>query len=288
MNTYIFDFGANIGQNLEYFLAKADIVVAIEANPALCEEIVYKFPKQISSGSLVVVNLAVCSSTDAYDQDLTFYVHRTRSVLSSLIKPPDHEMHNYQALKIKASTPGEIIRNFIGPQDRIEYIKIDLEGYDSFNLNSLETDGVLFNHLSIEAHNITSLISALNYKGITGFRLFDQKDVSQKYSNARIKTKEGSLVTHSFQDHSSGPFGEDLIGDYYSKADFLEYFLISEGGWKDIHITSISNVLCKPLPLKFIVFSGLKRYFKVIYRNRISETRRSGIYRFRRKFLMYR
>ena len=29
----IFDIGANEGQNIDYFLDKADIVIAIEANP---------------------------------------------------------------------------------------------------------------------------------------------------------------------------------------------------------------------------------------------------------------
>ena len=39
----IFDIGANQGQNLNYFLEKADVVVAFEANSALVLNIREKF-----------------------------------------------------------------------------------------------------------------------------------------------------------------------------------------------------------------------------------------------------
>ena len=35
----IIDFGANKGQNINYYLLKADIVVCVEANPKLVKEI---------------------------------------------------------------------------------------------------------------------------------------------------------------------------------------------------------------------------------------------------------
>ena len=35
----IFDIGCNEGQNLKYFLKKADVVVGIEANPYLIDQI---------------------------------------------------------------------------------------------------------------------------------------------------------------------------------------------------------------------------------------------------------
>ena len=39
----IYDFGANKGQNLKYYLSKKCKVVAIEANPELCLQIQKKF-----------------------------------------------------------------------------------------------------------------------------------------------------------------------------------------------------------------------------------------------------
>ena len=39
MKEIIFDFGANEGQNVSYFLDRAYYVVCVEANPILCEKI---------------------------------------------------------------------------------------------------------------------------------------------------------------------------------------------------------------------------------------------------------
>ena len=41
----IFDFGANHGQNFDYFLSKADIVIAIEANTKICRDLRLKYKK---------------------------------------------------------------------------------------------------------------------------------------------------------------------------------------------------------------------------------------------------
>ena len=43
----IFDIGCNEGQNIEYFLNKADYVVGIEANPFLINNIRKKFKKDL-------------------------------------------------------------------------------------------------------------------------------------------------------------------------------------------------------------------------------------------------
>ena len=43
----IFDFGANKGQNIEYFLKHADLVVSVEANPRLCELINTRYQTEI-------------------------------------------------------------------------------------------------------------------------------------------------------------------------------------------------------------------------------------------------
>jgi hypothetical protein len=37
--TVIYDFGANNGDDIPYYLKKAELVVAVEANPSLCQKI---------------------------------------------------------------------------------------------------------------------------------------------------------------------------------------------------------------------------------------------------------
>jgi hypothetical protein len=52
----IYDFGSNNSDDIPYYLKKADLVVAVEANPALCNQIRSRFKIEISTGKLVVEN----------------------------------------------------------------------------------------------------------------------------------------------------------------------------------------------------------------------------------------
>ena len=55
----IFDAGMHIGQDTEYYLSKGYKVVAIEANPDLCNTAKEKFSEQIKHGQLIIENTCV-------------------------------------------------------------------------------------------------------------------------------------------------------------------------------------------------------------------------------------
>ena len=65
----IFDIGANKGQNLKYFLEKADLVVAIEANTNLVKKIKSDFKKFLDSKKLIVENIALTDAENVGDID---------------------------------------------------------------------------------------------------------------------------------------------------------------------------------------------------------------------------
>jgi len=71
----IFDFGANITQNIQYFLKHADLVVAVEANLWLCEIIATRYQTEIIEGRLIIENVCLCSS-ESSDQLLDFYISK--------------------------------------------------------------------------------------------------------------------------------------------------------------------------------------------------------------------
>ena len=50
----IYDFGSNNGDDIPYYLEKADKVVAVEANPGLVAQIVSRFSKDIAAQKLIV------------------------------------------------------------------------------------------------------------------------------------------------------------------------------------------------------------------------------------------
>ena len=64
----IYDFGANNGDDIAYYLRKPCRVVAVEANPALCRQIEERFAEAIASGRLVVL-CCVITILDTYYYD---------------------------------------------------------------------------------------------------------------------------------------------------------------------------------------------------------------------------
>ena len=54
MKKIIYDIGSNNGDDIPYYLLKSDLVVAIEANPQLCNLINQRFKSEIDEGKLVV------------------------------------------------------------------------------------------------------------------------------------------------------------------------------------------------------------------------------------------
>ena len=61
----IYDLGANKGDDIPYYLQKADKVVAVEANPVLCDEIRNRFDAYIKNGKLFLENYVVTTSDTA-------------------------------------------------------------------------------------------------------------------------------------------------------------------------------------------------------------------------------
>ncbi len=85
MSNIIYDIGASNGQNVAYYLLKADKVVAAEADFRVCNLIREKFPDEIKSGRLAVEN---CAATHLETSEtVMFHFHRKHSVLNQLPEP---------------------------------------------------------------------------------------------------------------------------------------------------------------------------------------------------------
>ena len=54
MKKIIYDVGSNNGDDIPYYLLKSDLVIAIEANPKLCNLINERFNKEISQVNITV------------------------------------------------------------------------------------------------------------------------------------------------------------------------------------------------------------------------------------------
>lgn len=228
----IWDLGANAGMNLDYFLYEADLVVAVEANPLLVDQIVQRFAAPIDKGQLVVVNAAI--TLDDTSTVTPFFVHQTNSVLSQLPEPPLESRSEFREIQVGCVSLARLIRDFGIPY----YVKIDLESFDSYVLRELFALGVFPTFVSAEAHSPEVLEILIKDGGYTGFTLVNGASVHLRYRWHRIRTPEGNFF-HRFPLHSSGPFGGDLPGPWYSP-DGIQGLLRLEGfGWKDLHATNM-------------------------------------------------
>lgn len=235
MKKVIYDFGSNNGDDIPYYLKKADVVVAVEANPLLCDQIQKKFSNEISQRRLILENFVLTDGTQS--GKVSFYRHKKNHVLSQFPKPSNLE--NFDEIILPSKSVLQIIAEYGSPY----YIKIDIEHYDEKILRVLLENDVKPPLISAESHSIEvfSLLVALGK--YNAFKLVEGKLVSQIYQNHKINTING-LETYSFPHHSAGPFGEDINGQWMTANNFFRLLGFVGLGWKDIHATNIHE----PIP----------------------------------------
>jgi FkbM family methyltransferase len=229
----IYDFGANTGDDLSYYLLKSDLVVAVEANPNLCNIIRARFAAQILAGKLIVENCVVSGGITA--ESVPFYVHHTNHVLSQFERPANAT--DFDLIFVKAVAASEIVRAHGSPL----YIKIDVEGYDDHILRELFEKGIRPPYLSAESHDIEVFALLVSSGGYAAFKLVDGCSVSEVYKDHRITALDGSTRSVSFPYHSAGPFGPDLNGDWMTPNNFFKLLAFEGLGWKDIHVSNVDK-----------------------------------------------
>ena len=232
----IYDLGANNGDDVPYYLMKADLVVAVEANPVLAETIRSRFKDSIRTGRLVVENCVVTADGAAGSVD--FFIHKTEHVLSQMEEPAANEAGNFRRERLPSRSVEEIVSRHGEPH----YVKVDIESCDALILRALFKHGCFPPYISAEAHSIEvfSLLHAVgNYNA---FKLVDGHTVSGRYRDRSIVDHaSGTPVRYSFPHNSAGPFGEDVDGPWWRADDFSRILAFEILGWKDIHASNVHS-----------------------------------------------
>jgi FkbM family methyltransferase len=256
MKKIIYDLGSNNGDNIPYYLLKSDLVVAVEANPKLCEIIIKKFKKDIDNGNLIVENCIVTVLSDNEVRD--FYLHRHHHVLSQFLEPNKDLLDQYLKVKLPSRNVISIIKDYGEPY----YIKIDLEHYDSYVLKELFLRMIYPKYLSIESHSREILDIIVQDGKYKSFKLVVGSQVPKKYKNRTIDN-----FNYSFPGHSAGPFGNDIDGHWLGKKNFLFLLSVVGFGWKDIHCSLEDKPAKYYLPLQIIFYSKkklIRRIMKIL------------------------
>lgn len=233
----IYDVGCNSGQNINYYLKKSDLVVAIEANPFLTSKVEKDFKDEIKSGRLIVENIAIHNDKEVVD----FFVH-SNDVLSTLVQQDGipafgvaTAAEDFKKIQIKSDRLSNIIKKYGYPH----YLKIDIEQYDNQALEDVFMHGLCPFHISVELSNLSSVELILRQDKYSYFNIVDGASVSSYYQSTNIQTNFGEEL-FSFAFHSAGPFGEDIKTKWFDGKNLSESIEKAGGtGWKDFHATQM-------------------------------------------------
>jgi FkbM family methyltransferase len=232
----IYDIGANNGVDIPYYLLKSDVVVAVEANPILCELIKEKFKAEIQAKRLIVENCVITDEIESSAVD--FYIHKSNHVLSQFPRPAPSRLMMFERVALPAKTVSDLIHSHGNPY----YIKIDIEYYDAQVLRALFNLGIYPPFISAESHSIEVFALLVALGGYNAFKLVDGSSVSRVYSNRLIVSEsERKKVNFSFPFHAAGPFGNDVDGSWMTADNFLRVLDLEGLGWKDIHATNLEH-----------------------------------------------
>lgn len=228
----IYDFGANNGDDLPYYLKRSDLVIAVEADPKLCDLIRARFEKELDQGRLIVVNCVLTVNEDG--TDVPFFIHHTDHVLSQFPRPAGKDLVNFKEVALPARNVVRLIHQHGAPY----YIKIDIEHYDQVILRALFENGIHPPFISSESHSIEVFALLLVLGGYRTFNLVDGRSIPLRYSNHVINTNHGP-EEYSFPRHSAGPFGDDIKGPWLPAESFFTLLALEGLGWKDIHASTL-------------------------------------------------
>ena len=232
MKKIIYDFGCNNGDDIHYYLKKCDLVVAVEANPRLCDHVRNIFKTEIANSRVIVENCVL--NIDQTQEDVDFYFSKIHHALSQFPEPNNlNEFH-------KAKLPSKYVIDIIKQYGEPYYIKIDIEHFDQFILKEILTNQIYPPYISSESHSIEIFANLIALGNYNSFKLVDGPSVPMKYRECDISTDSG-IIKHNFFVHCAGPFGEDIHGPWMNRENFFKVLSRVGLGWKDIHATNIHD-----------------------------------------------
>ncbi len=222
----VYDIGMHNGDDTDYYLKKGAKVIAIDADPDLCSLAKSRFAVEIAEGLLEIVNCAVSDQEGEVD----FFINEKTSVRSSLYV---RNREGHRKIRVSCRRLSGIFHEFGKP----DFAKIDVEHYDHVILRELRISDCVPQHFSVEAHNF-DVIRELLRTNHSKFRLVRGNTVARRFAKHQITSSSG-LISHSFPNHSSGPFGEDLPEPWISAEAMVASWLVRGSlygqSWYDIH-----------------------------------------------------
>lgn len=221
----IFDIGAHIGSDSDFYLSKGYRVVAVEADPDHAEACRKRFSDHVTSGDFVVEEGAITDDPDA--TSVTFYSapdHKSEwgTIDADMVRRNAHT-HDVEVseVTVKALSPAALFQQHGVPH----YVKIDIEGVDRALLDAVAALDTKPQFLSIESdkNNYETVCDELRRMEAMGYKRFAViQQAGLGLSTIHTKKRDGSDLTYQFPQATSGPFGDDIAPEAWVSREEAE------------------------------------------------------------------
>ncbi|MCE0499036.1 MAG: FkbM family methyltransferase [Methylacidiphilales bacterium] len=246
----IYDVGMNNGDDTAYYLHRGFNVLAIEADPTLCSKASLRFKNEIKEGRLTILNIGIAP----VQGELDFWICDGLSVWNSFHKHiASRDGLPHHSIKIKCQTFRWVLENYGIPH----YLKIDIEGNEYLCIEGLTPSADPPKYVSCELDDMDKCLHALDALGFSKYKLISQfnflpweippsKEQRRYEIETQIATSRNPFarvlrkglrvigkerwITQmrdrlrrnsgwTFPWGSTGPFGEDLPGQWHSSQE---------------------------------------------------------------------
>jgi FkbM family methyltransferase len=233
MSPLVYDVGLHNGGDTRQYLKDGCHVIAIDANPAMCDEATAEFQHYIDSKQLAILNLGVGER----GQKLEFWVCDDNTVWSSFDRVrASRNGSKHHSVQVDCVPIQDVIARFGVP----DYMKIDIEGNDQYCVDGLTKD-TSPRYISVEMNHAEGdrQIQALYGLGYRRFKVICQNNSWQQVTennlwfyrlgpksrwmpflqkidavSRRITGRRSILLGRQTGD--SGPWGERTHGSWHS------------------------------------------------------------------------
>jgi len=215
----IFDVGMHLGEDTDFYLKKGFRVVGFEAHSMLVQHCKARFSDAVESGRLVIVHGAVAPGTAP---TVPFYVNLTETQWGTI-------NHDWVIRNQRRGAPSKMVEarridlvEYFRQYGMPYYLKIDIEGSDLAAASSLKAleDRPQFISIETEINRFSRVLEEIELLHSLGYRKF--KPVQQETIEGTrlvLRSRDGTSFEHVFERGASGPFGDDLPGEWLDYKD---------------------------------------------------------------------
>ena len=210
----IFDVGTHKGEDTDFYLKLGYRVVAVEANPALEDELKQRFREAIADGRLMLVDKAIGETIGS----ASFFVNQKDSAWGTADSQWAARNRKLGADSEEITVDCVRFAGLIGEYGCPHYLKIDVEGADMLCVDALKTISCRPKFISLEStktswSDLLKEFNTLETLGYTKFKVVRQG----RHKSGHFTAQDGRRIRYTFETDASGPFGEDLDGPWLAR-----------------------------------------------------------------------